>query len=291
MERTPSQDRNADRLRQTDLPLGLYDITLGFPQTNSTDARYYYGNRPQETHSEPIILDVQSDAFRQLTVRYKNDAQNTSSLSEQIEVLKRMMERSFQSTAADQHIRKASEIIAQKSGACDSLVLIAGLVLDQSKLLRGASIERILGASNPFGDTRPHDVNHAWLRISDGKTAVLKVLRSYDLQSPELQLDASDPFYSYEVYALGAPNLSRVPGIRDLRGQARFVKRVDGGNELWLTRPHALVSQVTGEVDYSFRSDGTQLRTVNDAIEVVATAGTNAPRFLIPVRDIVKKSE
>jgi hypothetical protein len=69
------------------------------------------------------------------------------------------------------------------------------------------------------------------------------------------------------------------------------VKGVDGGNELWLTRSQSLVSQVTGEVEYSFRSNDAKLRTVNDAIEVTAAEKSNAPRFLVPVLEIVSDAD
>ena len=274
---------NQDKIQEVSLPVGTYHVRFGFPRIYSGDKRYYYGNRPKEMHSEPIKLDVDSKEFQSLITQYKGLVPKNSSLVEKIKILNQVIERSVRADAADQPIKKASEIIAQGKGACDSLVLVAGLILDQSGLLQDSIVERIIGASNAFSDERPHEINHAWLRISDGRVAVLydpyyKNINYYDLTKIELVLEEGDPFYGYEVFALGAPDLSRVTGLHELKGPVRIVKASNGESEAWLARDHALAAQVTGEVDYRF----------NDAIEVQENVDSQAPRILVPIQEISK---
>lgn len=257
-----------------DLPEGTYRIRLGFPEITAKDTRYFYANREDSLQEKPVRLDVESESFQNLLTQFRKEAESAQNLEDVVQALSRVLVATIKRSSEDHDIERASEIVEKGEAACDGLVLVAGLLLKESGLLNPTdSVERIIGTSAPVGDTRSHDIGHAWLRISNGAQAVLYdpyfgVMRVYDLHAEEVVLDADDPFYSYEVLALGVANVNKALGEKGFSGPLRLVKSIRGENELFLVRPHALLAQIDGHIDYTFESAGRQLTTVGEALEV-----------------------
>jgi hypothetical protein len=298
------RDKDGEMRQQVRFPSGLYKMDVGFQGFDPNDTRRFYGNNPPNLQARPIEIDGGTSVkkFFSLVEKEagKSHAQGRGSSRDRLEgiidTIDAVLQDNLQSREETEQVSRLSEILDQGWTACAGMVLVAGLSLERIKGDLPLRVEEVRGVSHRVADQRLHDVNHVWLRVSNGSEVILYDpyygrRSTYELASTELTPD--DPFRLYTVQAEGAGVIINKLNAQKLESsvedRTRLVRNVKGGYEAYLSDEHSFLAQVRGSQEVIFQTSGGEMEFMNGTIERSRDPRSNtAGRMLSPVLGIEK---
>jgi hypothetical protein len=296
-----------EQILTVELESGSYHLEAGFSEFNPNDNRYRYSNNAPEKQDAPLILDVEHPAFKKLDRElvlqlqqqgfdFRFDQGDPQKLEQIIQAIDTVMRQNMRSHERTEDVTKLSEIIESGESACAGESLVAGLLLQKRFQPRtgfkSLDVRQINGSSAHFEGQRPHDIGHAWLRISDGGGNVAlydphyKQYKIYNLNN--LQIDTDDPFKQYGVEAgfMGHIHNNSKAGLKRVGG-IKLVESMRGTTEVWVHTVEAHPAQISGYRKLAFDTEGGTVELHNGAF-YLSKKPTSEARYLEPLIDINK---
>lgn len=279
---------NGSDVRRTtfEIPEGRFHMTVGFPEFNPNDKKFFYGGNILEAQEKPLDLDFDNPLFQNLVRDLKEKAGDEQEIARIVEILDNIIQQNIKSDPSDENIERMSQILEKGQSVCSGKTLISAALL--KNLRREIEVQFIQGASSKV-DYEKSGFGHVWLRIRDENNVILydpyyKRSTSYDLSKPKSP--PNDPFSRYAVGAYFAGAVANQLPVKSINN-VRTVAEVDGSKSIWVAQDRALTSQVFGNIDFGFETDAVgELTLENNGIFV---GRGEAAGYTYPLRKLEKE--
>jgi hypothetical protein len=283
-----SVETGGDQRVSIAVPEGRFHLVAEFPKFDPADRKFFYGNNVVEMQHKPLELDFNSPLFQRLAKDFQNKIHPNEGVDEIVAQLDEVVQSSVRSDSADEKISRMSEILQKGRSACTGKVLVSAGLLRSAPL--NADVRYMYGASSSFGDQRPHNIGHVWLRVAKDDMVVLydpyyKHLVPYQLPNPTTF--EGDPFAEYSVGAYCAANVVNQIPVKSLDNRfTKLVKETSGNKSAWIQNNQVLAAQIFGEIDFEFETKASgKLTFINGGLFSNRGGGAG---FGYPLKDISK---